>query len=237
MTPRWTLWRYISAGLALVLAVLALKCFLDAHKFVKQFEEWKSAKPIDTAVDFSMPGEFVAPFLQTCSSAHAQIIALRVPGSAVENATIAQLLQGAQARIEVYRKDGTSPVESANLDLSWTGDSLDGAFPVFHVAPFSRGEYEARLIVTEGAPALRGVPQQLEGRYLLCGLEALPAAIAGIGGMGLSVLAGVIGAVLLYRVAFVPARSLTGQQAAAANGGPSASIGNSNPPGGPPSAD
>lgn len=204
MSKRWTLWRCVSAGIALCLFALSVKCFIDAHGFRKKFAEWETAKPIDTAVDFSSPGEFVAPFHQTCSSSHSEIIALRIPSAVVEGTTITQLLQGAQARIEVYRKGDTKALETADLDHSWTGDSLDGAFPVFFVSPFSQGEYEARLMVTAGAPAMRGVPQQLEGRYLLCGLEAMPAEIAKFGGIVFSVIGGLIVVFLLYRIARVP---------------------------------
>ncbi|HEU5124371.1 MAG TPA: hypothetical protein VFW05_09940 [Verrucomicrobiae bacterium] len=235
MSARWTLWRYISAGVAICLLALAVKCFIDARAFRRQFAEWETAKPIDTAVDFSTLGEFVAPFHQTCSSSHSEVIALRIPSATIEGTTITQLLQGAQARIEVYRKGDTNAVETADLDLSWTGDSLDGAFPVFFVAPFRQGEYEARLTVTAGAPALRGVAQRLEGRYLLCGLEAMPAEIAKIGGIGLSVVGGLIAVVLLYRVTRAPVRSGRSQQDAAPNGGPATQLGKSNVTEGPPS--
>jgi len=235
MSARWTSWRYISAGVALCLCALAVKCFVDARTFRERFAEWETAKPIDTVVDFSTPGELVAPFRQTCSSSHSEVIALRVPTAAIQGTTVTQLLQGVQARITVLQKGGTNTVESADLDLSWAGDSLDGAFPVFFVAPFRRGDYEARLTVTAGAPALRGVPQQLEGRYLLCGMEAMPAEIAKIGGIGFSVVGALIAAVLLYRVACVPVRSRTSQPCAAPNGGPATPLGNSGVTEGPPS--
>ena len=225
MSARWTRWRCISAGIALCVLALAAKCFVDARKFRRQFADWESAKPINTAVDFSTPGEFVAPFHQTCSSSHSEAICLRVPSTSIEGTTISQLLQGARARIEVYRKGDINPVEGADLDLSWTGDSLDGAFPVFFVAPFKRGNYEAKVTVTAGASALRGVPQQLEGRYLLCGLEAMPAEIATIGGIGFSVIGALIAAVLVYRLTRVPVHSKTSQDAAP-NGGPAAPVDN-----------
>ncbi len=201
MSARWTIWRIISAGLALCLLGFAAKCFLDARKFRKQFEDWQTAKPIDAVVDLSTPGEIVVPFHQTCSSSHSEVIALRVPAAVLQGGSITQLLQGASARIEIFRKQDTNAVERAELDLSWTGDQIDGATPVFFVSPFRKGEYEAKVSVTAGAPGLRGVPQRLEGRYLLCGLEAMPAEVATFGGIGSGVLGCLVSVVLLYRLA------------------------------------
>ena len=234
MSARWTIWRAISAGLALCLLGLAAKCFVDARKFRKQFEDWETAKPMDAVVDLSTPGEIVVPFHQTCSSSHSEVVALRVPASALQGGSITQLLQGASARIEVRRKQGTNVVESAELDLSWTGDLIDGAIPVFFVSPFRRGEYEATVSVTAGAPGLKGVSQRLEGRYLLCGMEAMPAEIAKFGGIGSSGLASLVGMVLLYRLARVPIRTSI-SQTASPNGGPAAPVGNSGAGEGPPS--
>ncbi len=235
MSARWTIWRAISAGLALCLLGLAAKCFVDAQKFMKQFEDWETAKPIDTVVDLSTPGEIVVPFHQTCSSSHSEVIVLRVPAAAVQGGSITQLLQGASARIEVRHKQDTNIVESAELDLSWTGDLIDGATPIFFVSPFRKGEYEARVRVMAGAPGLKGVPQKLEGRYMLCGMEAMPAEIAKFGGIATSILGGVVGIVLLYRLARVPPHAQISQQGAAPNGGPATPVSSSKVTEGPPS--
>jgi len=207
MSRRWNIWRAISAGLALCLFCFAVKCFSDARKFRKQFEEWETAKQIDVAVDLSTPGEIVAPFHQTCSSSHSQIVGLRVPAVALQGITIAEVLEGAKARIEIRRKPDTNVIESAELDSSRTSDLIDGAIPIFFISPFQKGEYEAKLKIIAGASRLKGVPQTLEGRYLLCGLEAMPAEIARFGGIGSSALGGLVAMILLYRLVRVPPRS------------------------------
>ena len=204
MSARWTLWRIISAGVALCLLGLAAKCFVDAGKFRKQYAEWETARPLEAVVDLSTPGEFVAPFRQICSSSHSEVVALRVPPEALQGSTITQLLQGLSARLEILRRSDTTVVESAEARLSWGADTIDGAIPIFFVCPFGKGEYDARLTVTAGAPALKGIPQRLEGRYLLCGLEALPATIAKIGGIIASIVGGLVAVVLGYRLARVP---------------------------------
>lgn len=206
MRARWTLWRIISAVAALCLLGAAAKCFVDAKKLRRQFAEWEKAKPLDAVVDLSTPGEFVAPFRQTCSASHSEAVLLRVPPEALQATTITQLLNGLSARLEILRRSDTTVVESASAGLSWGGDTIDGAFPIFSVSPFEKGEYDARLTVTAGAPALKGIPQRLEGRYLLCGMEAMPAAIADILGIAASAVGGLVALVLLYRLAFVPPR-------------------------------
>jgi hypothetical protein len=210
MRARWTLWRTISAVVALCLLGLGAKCFVDAKKLRRQFAEWEKAKPMDAVVDLSTPGEFVAPFRQTCSASHSEAVLLRVPAEALQARTITQLLNGLSARLEILRKSDTTVVESASAGLSWSGDTIDGAFPIFFVAPFREGEYDAKVTVTAGAPALKGIAQRLEGHYLLCGLEAMPATIADILGIAASTVGGVVAAILLYRLAFVPPRRRTG---------------------------
>lgn len=63
------------------------------------------------------------------------------------------------------------------------------------------GDYQARVTVTRGATGLKGTVQRLEGRYLLCGLEAMPAMIAKVVGVGSSLAGCLTTIVLLYRFA------------------------------------
>jgi len=46
-----------------------VKCVLDGHRLSRAFERWRTAKPVDGAVDLSTPGRFVFPFNPTYSSA------------------------------------------------------------------------------------------------------------------------------------------------------------------------
>lgn len=47
------------------------------------------------------------------------------------------------------------------------------------IVPFEKGYYTATITVTQGAPALRGVPQTVTLRYEVCGLEKLAAMFTG----------------------------------------------------------
>jgi hypothetical protein len=156
---------------------------------------------VDAAIDFSMPGRFVLPFDQTCSSSHGETVVLRVPPEALLGTTITQLLAGLNAKLEIADKSG-SITKSAVSQVIWGEETLDGAIPIFGISPFRKGAYKATVTVIEGAPALNGITQRLEGRYLLCGLEQLPGTIVsgiGIVSAGIGSLVGVIAMLLAAR--------------------------------------
>ncbi len=76
---------------------------------------------------------------------------------------------------------------------------LDGAIPIFDIAPFRKGAYQATVTVITGAPALKGIAQRLEGSYLLCGLERFPATIANRIGVVCAGLGTTVGVIVLLR--------------------------------------
>jgi len=175
----------------------------DARKRSEAFTAWETAMPLKLPVDFSKPGQYEIEFNQTCSSAHSEVVALRVPPEVLTNNAATQLLSGLVATIEIRPQSGTGIVDSASAEVLWENQDLDGAIPIFSIASFRKGLYVAKVRVTEGAPALTGQKQILEARYLLCGLEALPAEIAKYLARGLlvggAILAGVLGLILMLR--------------------------------------
>lgn len=181
MRPPWTIRRIIWGVVSLGLLGFGVRCFVDGHRRGKDVERWQTAKPVDGEVDFSAPGHFSLSFEQTCSSSHGETVALRVPPEVLQSTSVTQLLAGLDARLEITDlSPATNVVASAEASAMWGDQMLDGAIPLFHVFPFRKGAYRATVTVTEGAPALRGIHQRLEGRYLLCGMEALPALFATI---------------------------------------------------------
>lgn len=208
----------IAAAVALSLLGFGLKCLLDGHRLRRDFELWKTAKPVDAPIDVSAPGRFVLPLEQTCSSSHGETVGLRVPAKAVQGTTITQLLSGLRAHLEIRSRSGSNVVASAESHGMWDEEPRDGAIPIFSVAPFRKGFYEATVTVTEGAPRLKGVTQRLEGRYLLCGLERMPATIASLIGAGSSGIGGIVGVIVFLRVSRDRRRRCPGQQDGPANG-------------------
>ncbi len=198
MRSPWTTLRMISATAAIMLIGFGVKCLFDGHRLSQNFELWQTAKPVAGPVDFSTSGRFTFPFDQTCSSSHGETVLLRVPAEALKTTTATQLLAGLNAKLEITNKSKSNIVESANSEIMWGQELLDGAIPIFGIAPFSKGQYEATVTVLEGAPALKGITQRIEGRYLLCGLELLPATIANAVGIGSSVIGSILGFAVLF---------------------------------------
>jgi len=150
---------------------------------------------MDVATDFSQPGIFASSFKQTCSQSHGETVLLRVPDSILSNTTPTMLMQGLRAQITIRTLAGEE-IYSSTSELLWDDQTMDGAIPIFSLDVFRRGDYEAAVKIHEGAPALAGVNQRLEVRYLLCGLESLPASIATLGGSIVGVLGLLVGFVL-----------------------------------------
>ena len=146
---------------------------------------------MEAAVNISKPGYFVVPFAQTCSSAHGEIVALQIPAEVLHGKTVTQLLTGLKATLEIADKSSTIS-ESEESSIPAGEDISNGAIPIFRLAPFRKGIYDARVTVITGAPALEGITQRLEGRYLLCGMEQMPATIATV----LAVVSLAIGAIV-----------------------------------------
>lgn len=178
MRPSLSKWMVVMGFLAAILMAGGIWFLLDARKRSAAFAAWETATPLNHPVDFSKPGQYEIEFNQTCSSAHGEVVALRMPPELMEIMTPARLLSGLAATIEIRSQSEDHVVASATAETLWDNQTLDGAIPIFSLAPFRKGLYVASIAVTEGAPELAGHEQILEARYLLCGLEALPAEIA-----------------------------------------------------------
>ena len=202
MKAHWTLRRYICAGFALGLFFFTIGCFILASECRKQVAEWQHEKPIDTVVDFSSRGQFVAPLNPTCSCSLRLFVTLRIPTAAIKGTTIVQLLQGAQARMDVFRKGQTNIIDSSDLNPGQS--SHDGTIPIFSLKPLEKGTYEARLTITVDAPAMKGIPQKLESFYAFCGNQLALYDHFEFFGISALILGGVTIAILLYRMAHFP---------------------------------
>ena len=84
-------------------------------------------------------------------------------------------------------------VEQKFSSETWSGSRFEGGdIDIISFLPFPEGEYDLTLTVEQGAPALAGVEQRLQARYLLCGLERFPATVSLLLGAGALVIAGII---------------------------------------------
>jgi hypothetical protein len=191
----WTLGRVVAATASLLFLGFGVLCFCEGLKLNDDFEQWLTAKPMEGTIDLSVPGQFVFPFNQTCSSSHGESVSLVILTEPFKELTAAELLAGLDARLEVVEKETSKKVVSALFEIRWPDDLANRPIPIFNIAPFRKGTYQATVTVTGGATKLKGVAQRIEGSYQLCGLEKLPAQIALILGcisVGLGILVGLI---------------------------------------------
>lgn len=178
---RWSAGQIISAVLVVLFLAGAMKFFYEAARYRAAFERWKTDKPVDIEVDFSKPGTNTGSFIQTCHSAHSECVGLLLPET-FTNIVPAQFLSGLSGSLAIFEPNTSNAVASASCSLS---DNPEERFiPLFYIAPFKTGTYRFQLQIFSGATNLHGIPQRLEGQYLLCGLEAWPAVGAKIGAIG-----------------------------------------------------
>ncbi|MFN3408632.1 MAG: hypothetical protein ACK45B_06540 [Limisphaerales bacterium] len=206
MNIHWTTGRAILAILATGLLVLGVKCLLDGRREYEALAAARIPLPLDAAVDFSVTGEVAFPFPQVFSRSHAQAVVLRVPQAALTNQSPEQLLDGLAAQMNITDQDGNL-VEAASVKIETLDPTDPGAIAIFHFAPFRRGNYPARISVTAGASALRGLPQRLESQHLLCGLEEMPGHIAIVAGVFSLVLGTLLGGAVLLRLNSAPRKA------------------------------
>lgn len=156
------------------------------------FHEWLDARPMECALDLSQPGETNVPFQQTCSIAHGEAVLLDCEWDDGHQPNAAELLQGLQGSIVIKDADGTA-IESVEINGA-AAQFWDGKILLARFVPFRNGDYVATIRVDAGAAALAHHQQMVYVKYQLCGLEQMPAAIAGAFAMGAGIV-GIIAAV------------------------------------------
>jgi len=174
------------AGAAIYFAV-------ESYAAARNFDEWLVAEPVNVEVDLSRIGVIESPFNQTCQISHGESILLNVADAPPDVNT---LLTGLDGTLAIVDADGKSVV-SASLARWHKSDSVstDASIVLADFLPFSNGDYTMRLEVTKPAIGLSKYKQRVHARYLLCGLEEMPAFILGVFAVGsgiVALLAGVI---------------------------------------------
>jgi len=183
----------IGRVIGLVLAVLGIGlsiCFgYTAVRMDADFHEWLVARPMETAIDLSEPGETTAPFHQTCGISHGEALYLECDLDDEARRNPEELLKGLAGVVVLRGTDGNEiqTLEFSDETIRYWNDSILLA----EFAPFRTGEYVATIRIDSGAPALAGKQQTIHAKYQLCGLERMPAQFSGAFAMG----AGLIGLV------------------------------------------
>ena len=144
---------------------------------------------MDIEADFSKPGEIAVPFQQTCSISHGESVCLQITPPLDELYEPAQLLDDLSGRIVIRDSTGRE-IERGVFGATTIRRRAAGETIVLtDFAPFATGDYVVTVSVDQGSPELKDRRQRLYAEYNLCGLEQLPALIAGAFSLG----AGMIG--------------------------------------------
>jgi hypothetical protein len=201
MRKRYPVLKIIAIVIAVALFVFGAKFFVESQKGFAQFLAWFEAKPVDIEVDFSKPGTYSSGFEQTCSVSYSELFVLEVPESVFRNrdtdsvSLIDALLSKLEASCTITDSNGD---EIATLALPDPNSHRNGIFfdnlvPLNEMPPFKNGTYRIFISVSKGAPALSGIKQRFAARYLLCGMEQLPAALSRLA----SIVCFIIGSVIV----------------------------------------
>jgi len=191
--------RKVAYGVAILFFAAGIFLLITAHKYRCNFHQWREARPVDLTVDLSAPGEFKGTFQQTCHISHGEEICLILPPDRSPTIPLTTLFSEVRFICRIIDGDGNE-----KLSQEFTGELVYGdsricddrfpgaAIPLLKFHPFEDGAYQMLVSVKNGTPALHDVPQRIIGRYLLCGLEMMPAFLSMIAGIASMLVAAVV---------------------------------------------
>ncbi len=159
----------------------------EAMRMNAEFHEWLQTRPMETVIDLSKAGETTVPFNQACSISHGEDLYLKCDLDDTVKENPEALLKGLSATV-VISDSGGEEIETLMINNK-TAHHWDGKVILAGFAPFRRGNYVATIRIDSGAPTLANKAQTIYAKYQLCGLEQMPAMVAG----GFALGAGIIG--------------------------------------------
>ncbi len=181
--------RIVGLLVAVIGIGLSVWCARAAVRMNAEFHRWIDARPMETVIDVSKPGETTVPFHQTCSVSHGEALFLKCDLENQSKRNAEKVLGDLSGSVVIKDRNG-SEIESVKINNKTVQD-WDGQIMLTGIAPFGSGDYVATIRVDSGAAALAEKQQTIYAKYQLCGLERMPATIAGAFAFG----AGMIGLV------------------------------------------
>jgi hypothetical protein len=193
--------RKIAYGTALLLLAFGIFFCVASLKLRHDFHEWEKARPVDMKIDLSETGEFSAPFLQTCTAAHSEMLCLALSPNGESSHNESNLLSEVRFTCRILNSNGSERLrQEFTGETLWQNNLFDGAIPLISLPLFEKGTYTVIITVTQPAIAFRGVLQRINARYMLCGLEMLPAHLSMILGFIAMILAALISGITFFVV-------------------------------------
>ena len=186
--------RIVGLLIAIIGVGVAIWCARDAIRMNAEFHQWLDARPMETAIDLSKPGETTVPFHQTCSISHGEALYLDCDLDEESKQNTEELFAALSGNVIIKDSNGNE-IESVKINNT-TVQYWDGKIILTGFAPFRNGDYNATIRIDSGVAALADKEQAIYAKYQLCGLEQMPAMIAGAFAFG----AGIIGLVAAVSV-------------------------------------
>lgn len=208
----------MSFGTVLCLAlavgfVVATIYFAVQHRRARrEYDAAVVATTLRMSCDLSKAGEYRGKLRQDYGAAHGLEFYLAITPPAVSEAQLDQMMRGFVGKVVINDSAGRAVYED---NAKWEADSPTtrpaqpvgnaiGSFKLARLFGGERGEHEFVLKVISPAGGMAGRTQELTGRYEMCGLERLPAAVLGLLAFACGVIAagfGVMAALLGRRAA------------------------------------
>jgi hypothetical protein len=181
--------RIVGLLIAIIGVGISIWCAREAVRMNAGFHQWLDARPMETVIDLSKSGETTVPFHQTCSISHGEALYLNCDLDEKSKQNTEDLFATLNGNVVIKDSDGHE-IESVKISNK-TVQYWDGKIMLAGFAPFRNGDYIATIRVDSGVAALVDKEQTIYAKYQLCGLEQMPAMIAGAFAFG----AGIIGIV------------------------------------------
>lgn len=158
------------------------------------FNELVTARPMEATVDLSQAGSISVPFHQTCSTSHPDVIMMDCNIKDEQGNTPDGLMQDLSVSISITDVEGAEVFNKEISDINETFD--DGQFWLTDLPHVKKGNYKATIRITEGVPALAGMPQTIYAKCQWCSYEEMSIIMLRI----LSYVAGFIGLISMLIV-------------------------------------
>ncbi|REJ93924.1 MAG: hypothetical protein DWQ34_09665 [Planctomycetota bacterium] len=187
--------RIVGLLIAMIAIGISILCARDAVRMNREFHQWLVARPMETAIDLSKPGEATIPFYQTCNISHGEALYLDCNLENESTQNTEEVFADLSGNVVIKDSDG-NVIESVMINDK-SVQFWDGKIMLAGFAPFPNGDYMATIRVDSGAAALIDKEQTIYAEYQLCGLEQMPAMIAGAFAFGVGLI-GFVAAVCVF---------------------------------------
>jgi hypothetical protein len=194
--------RIVAGVVAVTLLVLAVRLFSEASKVYQWFRELGKAEPVNMEVDFSKPGRYLGLYRKKYYCPHGVWLHLKSDqGASSEEKTGLGKLEGLEGKISVIDSNGQVVMTQDFTDADFFEGSFSeegGACPTLRVDfTLKEGDFRLAVDVVEAAVGLKNTHQILKARYVMCGIDVLPAAIMRLtgvvaGGVGVTIIAVIV---------------------------------------------